>query len=171
MWWFQPKSVTSYRVDKPNFTELKVKMAKMTLTVKAIGSPDSIQAESMIRCMQIWLFLLQFVIYRAQGKVGGQTDGQTQATTTPLKTKGQMALNFVIRKQVNNILLVSVMESYTYVEFTRCYMSLYLHLIIRMYVVTRHLIQIKLGPSKRMDRYTHRRHIVYRHLIRVSMYI
>ena len=33
-WWFQPKSVTSYRGDKPNFLEFWVKMANMTLKVK-----------------------------------------------------------------------------------------------------------------------------------------
>ena len=34
IWWFQPESVRSYHVDKPNFLEFWVKMAKMTLTVK-----------------------------------------------------------------------------------------------------------------------------------------
>ena len=34
IWWFQPKSVTSCRADKPNFLEFSVKKVKMTLKVK-----------------------------------------------------------------------------------------------------------------------------------------
>ena len=34
IWWCQPKSVTSYRADKPIFLEFQVKMAKITLKVK-----------------------------------------------------------------------------------------------------------------------------------------
>ena len=33
IWWYQPKSVTSYRTDKPNFLEFQIKIAKMTLKV------------------------------------------------------------------------------------------------------------------------------------------
>ena len=33
-WWFQPKAVTRYHPDKPNFLEFLVKMAKITLKVK-----------------------------------------------------------------------------------------------------------------------------------------
>ena len=36
IWWLLPKSTTSYRVDKTNFLEFWVKMAKMTLKVKVI---------------------------------------------------------------------------------------------------------------------------------------
>ena len=36
IWWFQPKSVSSYRADKPNFLEFEVKKAKMALKVKVI---------------------------------------------------------------------------------------------------------------------------------------
>ena len=31
IWWYYPKLMTSYRADKPNFLEVWVKMAKMTL--------------------------------------------------------------------------------------------------------------------------------------------
>ena len=34
IWWFQPKSVLGYCIDKPNFPEFYVKMAEMTLKVK-----------------------------------------------------------------------------------------------------------------------------------------
>ena len=33
IWWFEPKFMISYRMDKPNFLEFRVKMAKMTLKV------------------------------------------------------------------------------------------------------------------------------------------
>ena len=34
IWWFLPKSVTSYPADKPNFLKFLDQMAKMTLKVK-----------------------------------------------------------------------------------------------------------------------------------------
>ena len=37
--WFYPKSMTSYRVDKPNLLEFCVKKAKMTLKVK-VNDPN-----------------------------------------------------------------------------------------------------------------------------------
>ena len=33
IWWFQPKCVTSYHADKPNFLEFGVKKVKMMLKV------------------------------------------------------------------------------------------------------------------------------------------
>ena len=34
IWWFYVKSITTYRVDKPNFLEFWVEMAQITLKVK-----------------------------------------------------------------------------------------------------------------------------------------
>ena len=34
IWWFYPKSVTSYHADKLNFLEFSAKVAKMTLKFK-----------------------------------------------------------------------------------------------------------------------------------------
>ena len=74
--------MTRYRLDKPNFLEFCVKMAKMTLMVK-INDPY-IQKQSRVfhdACLvQIWWFQLKFVaIYHAdKAKItDGQKDGGT----------------------------------------------------------------------------------------------
>ena len=80
----------SYRMDKPNFLEFWVKMAKMTLKVKVNGPYFQYQPRvSQDACLvQIWWFQLKSVTSYRADKVkftDGQTDGQTQATTIPLR--------------------------------------------------------------------------------------
>ena len=58
IWWFYPKSVTSYRADKPNFLEFLVKMVKMTLKVEVSDLHFQHQLSvSQDACLgQIWWF-------------------------------------------------------------------------------------------------------------------
>ena len=90
IWWFYPKSVMSYRADKPNFVEFWVKKVKITLKVKVNDLHFQYQPRvSQDACMvQIWRFQLKSVTSYRADKVkftGGRTDGQTEATTIPLR--------------------------------------------------------------------------------------
>ena len=106
IWWFYPKSMTSYRVDKPTFLVFWVKMAKMTLRVK-VNDPY-FQYQPRVphdACLvQIWWFQLKSVTsYRADkvkftdGRTVGQTDRRTDAgnDNTPFGLKGHgVKINF-----------------------------------------------------------------------------
>ena len=79
IWWIQPKSVTSYCADKPNFLEFWVKMAKMTLKVKINDHHFQYQDAWLV---QIWWFKLKSVTSYRADKVKfthRQTDGRTVA--------------------------------------------------------------------------------------------
>ena len=68
IWWYQSKPVKSYHVEKPNFLELWVKVAKMTLKVKVNYPYFRYQLRiSHDACLvQIWWFQLKSVTsYRA----------------------------------------------------------------------------------------------------------
>ena len=126
IWWFLDKSMTSYRADKPNFIEFKVKMAKMTYVLEGHGQwpPFSIPAKSIPRCMfGANLVILDQIcdeLLCGQGKGygrtdrdrqtdggGGRTDRQTQATTIPLQPERPRGENqntiFIQENQFSNI--------------------------------------------------------------------
>ena len=82
--------MTSYRADKTNILEFLVKMAKMTLKVKVNDPYFQYQPRvSHNACLvQTWWFQLKFVTSNRADKVkfvDGRMDGQTQATTIPLR--------------------------------------------------------------------------------------
>ena len=54
IWWFQPKFVTSYCVDNPNFPEFQVKMTKMTLEVNVNDPLFSIGVSQEYSKMHVW---------------------------------------------------------------------------------------------------------------------
>ena len=94
--------MTSYRADKPNFLEFWVKMAKMTLKVKANHLHFQYQPRvSQDACLvQIWWFQLKSVTSYRADKVKF-TDGhrRTQATTIPLRPerpRGKNAFETII---------------------------------------------------------------------------
>ena len=84
IWWFQPKSMTSYHADKPNFLEFYVKMAKMTLKVKVNDTYFQHQPRvSHDACLvQIWWFQLKSVTSYHVDKVKF-TDGRLSVWTNP----------------------------------------------------------------------------------------
>ena len=96
------KSMTSYRADKPNFLEFWVKMAKMTLKVKANHLHFQYQPRvSQDACLvQIWWFQLKSVTsYRADKVKFTDGHGRTQATTIPLRPerpRGKNAFETII---------------------------------------------------------------------------
>ena len=82
----------SYRVDKPNVLESWIKMAKITLKLKVNDPYFQYQPKvSHDACLvQIWWFQLKAVTSYRADKVkftDGWTDGQTQATTIPLRSE------------------------------------------------------------------------------------
>ena len=85
IWWLQPKSMTSYHADKPNFLEFWVKKAKMPLKVKVSDPFFPIPTESIP-----WrMFGANLVIPAqicdelscGQGKIYGQMDGRADRQT------------------------------------------------------------------------------------------
>ena len=98
IWWFLPKSVTSYRADKLIFLKFWVKIAKMTFKVKDNDLHIQYQLRvSQDACLvQIWWSQLKSVTSYRADKVkftDRQTDWQTQATTIPFGLKGQGVKN------------------------------------------------------------------------------
>ena len=74
IWWFQPKSVTSYYADKPNFLEFEVKIAKWPWRSKSMTPFFKTNRESYL--VQIWWFMVKSVMtYRADNIKF--TDGRT----------------------------------------------------------------------------------------------
>ena len=77
IWWFSPKSVMSYRVDKPNFQEFWVEIAKITLTVKVNDSIFNTSQD--YPRMHVWWFQLKSTKSYHADKVNftdRQMDGQ-----------------------------------------------------------------------------------------------
>ena len=95
--------MTIYRADKPNFQEFWVKMAKMTLKIKVNDLHSQYQPRvSQDACLvQIWWFQLTVVTNYRADKVkftNRWTDGQTQATTIPLRPERPRANNKPVAK-------------------------------------------------------------------------
>ena len=93
MWWFLPKSAMSYHVDKLNFLEFWVKMAKMTLKVKVNDCHFQYQLRVSHDAFLVqieWFHLKSVTSYWAEKLrfTDGRTDGQMQATTIPLQKSG-----------------------------------------------------------------------------------
>ena len=89
-----PKSITIYCVDKRNVLEFQVNMAKMTFKVMVYDLHFQYQLRvSHDACLvQIWWFQLKSVtsylvdnVKFTDRRTDGWTDGQTQATTIPLR--------------------------------------------------------------------------------------
>ena len=106
IWGFQRESLTSYRVDKPNFQEFWVKMVKMTLKIKVSDlhfqyQPRVSQDASLV---QIWWLrfqlksvmsyhadkvLVKFTDGRTDRKMDGRTDTGNDNTHSAWKAKGK----------------------------------------------------------------------------------
>ena len=103
-------------MDKPNFLEFWVKMAKMTLNIKVNDLHFQYHPRlSQDACLvQIWWIHLKLVTsYRADKvkftdrRTDGRTDGQTQATTIPLRPERPRGKN-QIRKFTRKLLQTSL---------------------------------------------------------------
>ena len=95
IWWSLPKSMMSYRTDKPNFLEFWVKMANMTLKVNDLYFQYQSRVSHDAYLVQIWWFQLKFVMSYHADKVkfmDRRTDGQMDRRRQrqyPFGLKGQ----------------------------------------------------------------------------------
>ena len=113
----------TYRMDKSNFVEFWVKMAKMILKVMVNDPYFQYQLRiSHDSCLvQIWWFQLKSMTsYRADnvkltdGWTVGRTDGQTQETTVPLRPEKPWGKNHKIKLRQTSMVYVSILNSLSF---------------------------------------------------------